>query len=111
MTGLSLTGVDHVDDAETRVLNIFRLNPRYRHPAMLVRSDGSETAVVLTEYTKGGFRLTVSFRPELGENIQIRLTGQRDLPGKICWTNGTEAGGVLLISRVRDSRERQAGRV
>lgn len=93
MTGLSPTGVNHVDDAETCVLNIFRLNPRYRHPAMLVRSDGSETAVVLTEYTKGGFRLTVSFRPELGEDIQIRLTGQRDLPGKIRWTHGAEAGG------------------
>ena len=86
-------GVDDSHDAETHVLNIFRLNPRYQHPATLVRRDGSETAVVLTEYTKGGFRLTVSFRPELGEDIQIRLTGQRDLPGKIRWTHGTEAGG------------------
>lgn len=94
MTGPSPpAGDDDSHDAETRVLGIFRSNPRYRHPAMLVRRDGSETAVVLTEYTKGGFRLTVSFRPELGEDIQIRLTGQRDLPGIIRWTNGTEAGG------------------
>ena len=94
MTGPSPpAGVDDSHDAETHVLNIFRLNPRYQHPATLVRRDGSETAVVLTEYTKGGFRLTVSFRPELGEDIQIRLTGQRDLPGKIRWTHGTEAGG------------------
>lgn len=94
MTGPSpQASADDSHNAEARVLNIFRLNPRYRHPAMLVRRDGSETPVVLTEYTQRGFRLTVSFRPELGEDVQIRLAGQLDLPGKIRWTHGTEAGG------------------
>jgi hypothetical protein len=94
MTGPSpQASTDDPHDAEARVLDIFRLNPRYRHPAMLVRRDGSETPVVLTEYTRMGFRLMVSFRPELGEDVQIRLAGQVDLPGKIRWTHGTEAGG------------------
>lgn len=94
MTGPSpQASTDDAHDAEARVLDIFRLNPRYRHPAMLVRRDGSETPVVLTEYTSRGFRLMVSFRPELGEDVQIRLAGQVDLPGKIRWTHGTEAGG------------------
>lgn len=94
MTGPSpSTRVEQFHDADTRVLDIFRLNPRHRHPATLVRSDGSEAPVLLTEYTKRGFRLTLSFRPELGENIQIRLTGQRGLPGKIRWAHGSEAGG------------------
>ena len=87
------SSADDSHDAEARILDIFRLNPRYRHPAMLVRRDGSEIPVVLTEYTRRGFRLTVSFRPELGEDVQIRLAGQLDLPGKIRWTHGTEAGG------------------
>ena len=93
MTGPSPPTIVDFRDAEARVLDIFRLNPRYRHPAMLVRRDGSETPVVLTEYTNAGFRLTLSCRPELGEDVQIRLAGQRDLPGKIRWTHGTEAGG------------------
>ena len=94
MTGPSpQAGADDSHDAEARVLNNFRLNPRYRHPAVLVRRDGSETPVVLTEYTTAGFRLTLSFRPELGEDVQIRLARQLELPGKIRWTHGTEAGG------------------
>jgi hypothetical protein len=77
----------------TDVLDKFRQNPRSSHPAKLVRQDGSEEAVTITEYSKGGFRLTVSTRPRLGEDVHIRVTGQLDVAGRIRWANGEEAGG------------------
>ena len=75
------------------VLSIFRENPRSRHPATLVRQDGSENTVIITEFTQSGFRLAVMTRPELGEEVQIRVAGQSDLPGKVRWAYGMEAGG------------------
>ena len=75
------------------VLDAFRANPRARHPAHLVRDDGSEDAVTITECTDRGFRLVVSLRPRLGEHVLIRIVGARDLPATIHWAHGTEAGG------------------
>ena len=75
------------------ILDAFRDNPRTKRPALLVRDDGSENCVTITEFTQGGFRLAVSLRPKLGEQVLIRVTGHRDLPGRICWSHGTEAGG------------------
>jgi hypothetical protein len=75
------------------ILTMFRINPRARHPALLVRQDGSENCVTITEYTQRGFRLTVVARPELGEVIQIRVAGRPDMPGRIRWAHGAEAGG------------------
>jgi hypothetical protein len=80
--------------ADTRsVLDAFRANPRTRHPALLVRADGSEDAITITECTAAGFRLAVSQRPNLGERVLIRVDGDRDLPAQIRWSHGLEAGG------------------
>jgi hypothetical protein len=73
--------------------NAFRMNPRSRQPATLVRDDGSEDAVTITEWTDRGFRLTVRLRPKLGEKVLIRIVGIRDLPARIRWAHGAEAGG------------------
>ena len=75
------------------ILEAFRLNPRTRHPAVLVRDDGSEDAATITEYTEHGFRLAVTLRPNLGERVLIRTDGNRDLPARIRWAHGVEAGG------------------
>lgn len=75
------------------ILDAFRANPRNRHPALLVRDDGSEESVTITEYTNRGFRLIVACRPRLGERILIRAKGACDLPGQIRWAQGVEAGG------------------
>ena len=76
-----------------RILDAFRANPRTRHPAVLVRDDGSEDAVTITECTDRGFRLTVTLRPNLGERVLIRVDGVSDLPAQIRWAHGAEAGG------------------
>jgi hypothetical protein len=75
------------------LLDAFRANPRARHPALLVRHDGSEDAVTITECTDRGFRLSVTLRPNLGEQVLIRIDGLRDLPAQIRWAHGAEAGG------------------
>ncbi len=75
------------------ILDAFRANPRTRHCAQLVRDDGSEDAVTITECTDRGFRLTVTLRPKLGERVLIRVDGVCDLPGQIRWAYGSEAGG------------------
>ena len=75
------------------LLDAFRLNSRTRHPAVLVRDDGSEDAVTITECTERGFRLAVTLRPNLGEQVLIRIDGDRDLPARIRWAHGVEAGG------------------
>ena len=75
------------------ILEAFRANPRTRHPAMLVRDDGSVDAVTITECTDRGFRLAVSLRPNLGERVLIRVDGVRDVPAQIRWAHGAEAGG------------------
>jgi hypothetical protein len=73
--------------------NAFRINPRSRQPATLVRDDGSEDAVTITEWTDRGFRLAVTLRPNLGEKVLIRIDGIRDLSARIRWAHGAEAGG------------------
>jgi hypothetical protein len=78
---------------EANVLELFQVNPRARHPALLVRHDGSKDTVTITEFSRTGFRLVVGARPELGEEIHIRVVGQRDMPGRIRWAYGEEAGG------------------
>jgi hypothetical protein len=79
------------------ILDAFRDNPRTRHPALLVRDDGSEDAVTITEFTQGGFRLEVSLRPNLGERVLIRAIGLDDLPARIRWAHGAEAGGSYVV--------------
>jgi len=75
------------------ILDAFRHNPRTRHPALLVRGDGSADPVTITECTERGFRLAVALRPNLGEQVLIRIDGARDLPARIRWSHGAEAGG------------------
>ena len=79
--------------ADIDLLDLFRTNPRSRQPAVLVRHDGSEHSVVISEFTTTGFRLSVTARPALGEDVRIRLPGKPDLRGKIRWAHATEAGG------------------
>lgn len=81
------------------VVQLFQGNPRARHPALLVRRDGTKNSIIITEFTQSGFRLAVVVRPELGEEVHIRVAGQRDMPGRIRWAYGEEAGGSFATTR------------
>jgi hypothetical protein len=83
----------HPEIGEINLLKMFGIDPRARFPATLVRHDGAEDSIIITQWTAGGFRLAVLARPGLGEDVHIRVPGQSDIPGKIRWTHGEEAGG------------------
>jgi len=75
------------------LIDEFRLDPRTRHAAFLVREDGVEEQGTVTEFTANSFRLAVSLRPNLGELVHLRVRGTPDVPAKIRWAHGLEAGG------------------
>jgi len=75
------------------LLDDFRRDPRASPAALLVREDGVQEPVTVTEFTSNGFRLAVSVRPNLGELVHLRVEGAADVPAKIRWAHGSEAGG------------------
>ena len=77
----------------TQVLAAFIANPRTRLPAILIRANGSEEPVVITEVSEGGFRVSVGMTPSVDEHVHIRSEGHGDVAAQIRWAHGTEAGG------------------
>jgi len=65
------------------------------HAVVLVRSDGAESPVTLTNVSQGGFCMKVKELPGVGERIVFRgETG--DVPAEVRWARGGDAGGVFL---------------
>lgn len=77
----------------TQVLAAFLENRRTRLPAMLIRANGSEEPVVITEVSEGGFRVSLRMTPSVDEHVYIRSEGHDDVAAQIRWAHGTEAGG------------------
>jgi hypothetical protein len=71
--------------------------PRFgiHHRSTLVRADGSESAVTITNVSQTGFRLHMSATPQIGERVVLRSEGG-DVPAQIRWAVGKDAGGVFL---------------
>jgi hypothetical protein len=69
-----------------------------QHQAVLVREDGSENPVIITEVSAGGFRLLVFETPRIGEHVLLRAEGYEDFPAQIRWALGVNAGGAFLES-------------
>jgi hypothetical protein len=67
-----------------------------RHAAVLVREDGSENPVIITEVSDGGFRLFVFLTPRIGEHVFLRAEGYGDFPAQIRWALGSDAGGAFI---------------
>jgi PilZ domain len=68
------------------------------HPAALVREDGRESPVIITEVSEGGFRLFVFETPRIGEHVFLRADGYGDFPAQIRWALGSDAGGAFIQS-------------
>jgi hypothetical protein len=85
---------------------------RVSQAATLVLSDGSEIEVVITDVSKGGFRLTADETFYIGENIRVgepvvlRIERWDAIQGEIVWASGCEAGG--LFSDTSQCSETQA---
>ena len=72
------------------------------HRATLVRADGAESQVVVTDLSSAGFKLEADSVPLIGEMIHIRVDRYGDYPAKIRWALGTQAGGEFLEPVVLD---------
>jgi PilZ domain len=81
-----------------RVPGFIKRSPRVnlRRPAVLIDSDGIETAVTVVDISGGGFRLEVKEAPPIGETVKLRVERGHEFPAEIRWAQGTEAGGVFL---------------
>lgn len=64
--------------------------------ATLVDTSGREIAGIVTDISKGGFRVTSNEPMMIGEQVQVRVDRYGDFPAQIRWANGIDAGGVFL---------------
>lgn len=67
-----------------------------KRPAVLIDSDGCESAVTILDVSSGGFRLEVSEGSRIGEFVTLRVERGQEFPAQIRWALGSQAGGVFL---------------
>lgn len=64
--------------------------------AVLLRPSGEEIAVLITDISKDGFKLSSDTQLLIGERIDLRVPKAGDVPAQIRWALGNDAGGVFL---------------
>lgn len=64
--------------------------------ATVLRASGEEIAVLITDISKDGFKLSTDTQLMIGERIDLRVPKTGDIPAQIRWALGNEAGGVFL---------------
>lgn len=65
------------------------------HPAVLVRADGAESPVILTNVSQSGFCMKAEDVPGVGERVIFRGEAG-DVPAEVRWARDGGAGGVFL---------------
>jgi hypothetical protein len=69
-----------------------------RRPAVLTNSDDLQINVIILDISAAGFRIEVHESINVGELVTLRMDRAEDLPAKIRWVLGAEAGGEFLRS-------------
>ncbi len=64
--------------------------------AVLLRPNGEEIQVVITDISKDGFKLSAEAQLLIGERLDLRVPKAGDVPAQIRWALGNYAGGVFL---------------
>jgi len=64
--------------------------------AVLLRPSGEEIAVLITDISKDGFKLSTDTQLMIGERVDLRVPKTGDVPAQIRWALGHDAGGVFL---------------
>lgn len=64
--------------------------------AILLRPDGMEIPVIITDISKDGFKLSSEIQLMIGERVDLCMPKTGDVPVQIRWALGAEAGGVFL---------------
>jgi len=65
--------------------------------AMLIRKDGSEQPVVVTDTSKGGLGFAGANSLAIGERIILRSRVDGDLAIEVRWASAQRAGGSFPI--------------
>lgn len=63
--------------------------------AVLVRADGAESPVTITNVSQCGFCIKAGDVPIAGERVIFRGEAG-DVPAEVRWARGRDAGGVFL---------------
>ena len=63
--------------------------------AVLVRADGAESPVTITNVSQSGFCMKAADAPDVGERVTFRGKAG-DVPAEVRWTRGHDAGGIFL---------------
>ena len=68
------------------------------YDAVLVTSDGHEVRAVVKDLSAEGFRIEIDEPLQVGEDEHVILRMHRggDVPARIAWSLGLEAGGIFL---------------
>lgn len=64
--------------------------------ARLMRADGQEIPVVISDISKDGFKLRSDAQLMIGERVDLCMPKTGDVPVQIRWAIGGEAGGIFL---------------
>lgn len=64
--------------------------------ARLMRANGEEIAIVISDISKDGFKLRSDTQLMIGERVDLLLPKTSDVPVQIRWAINGEAGGVFL---------------
>ena len=67
-----------------------------RHRAVLIDSDGRAIDGIVTNISKGGFRVTAREPLLVGERVRVRVDRFGDFPAQIRWNEGLDSGGIFL---------------
>ncbi len=66
------------------------------HRATLIDAEGREMPGIVTDISKGGFRIKTEEPLMIGECVRVRVDRYGDFPAQIRWNQGLESGGVFL---------------
>lgn len=66
------------------------------YDAVVMTSDGHELSVVVKDLSAEGFRIELNEQLLVGEPVMLRTRPEGNVPARIVWALGLEAGGAFL---------------
>ncbi|MEO5773100.1 MAG: PilZ domain-containing protein [Sphingomicrobium sp.] len=64
--------------------------------ATLVEPDGCPVPVQVLDVSSSGFRITCNAELVVDEEVELHLPRASPVRATVCWTRGSEAGGIFL---------------
>ena len=71
-----------------------RINVRFE--GILIEDDGCRIPVEVLDVSSSGFRIEANAELVVEAEVMLQIPCSEPMRAKICWTRGSEAGGVFL---------------